>query len=179
MNSKLKYLPNSITVLRIIGSVALLFAKPLSLIFFIIYLIAGISDILDGFISRKFNLTSKLGAKLDSIADLIFYASMLIKILPILWVKLHKLIWVFVAIVIIIRLLAYIVSAIKFRCFASSHSILNKITGFVVFSAPFALLLSFYEPICWFICFMCFISSLIELIKYIFSNSNTKINNQA
>nr|WP_295734419.1 CDP-alcohol phosphatidyltransferase family protein [uncultured Intestinibacter sp.] len=29
----------------------------------------GILDVLDGFIARKFNVTSKLGAKLDSIPD--------------------------------------------------------------------------------------------------------------
>ena len=35
----------------------------------LIFLIAGISDVVDGYIARKYNMTSKLGAVLDPLAD--------------------------------------------------------------------------------------------------------------
>ena len=42
--------------------------KPLSTLFLTIYVLTGISDVLDGAIARKYTTTSELGAKLDSIA---------------------------------------------------------------------------------------------------------------
>ena len=70
MNEKLKNLPNSITVMRMVGTVSLLFTKPMSLCFYIVYTITGLTDVLDGFFARKFKVTSDFGAKLDSIAAL-------------------------------------------------------------------------------------------------------------
>ena len=35
----------------------------------LIFLVAGISDVADGYIARKYNLTSKFGAILDPLAD--------------------------------------------------------------------------------------------------------------
>ena len=77
-----KSLPNYITFCRIIGSILLLFLKPFSIAFFAIYSICGISDLLDGYIARSTKTTSEFGAKLDSIADLSFYAVMFLKIFP-------------------------------------------------------------------------------------------------
>ena len=49
MQEKLKNLPNSITVMRMVGTVSLLFTKPMSLLFYIVYCITGLVDVLDGF----------------------------------------------------------------------------------------------------------------------------------
>jgi len=49
--------------------------------FLILYVICGLSDVLDGIIARKTNTTSNFGAKLDTIADFIFVTILLIKIL--------------------------------------------------------------------------------------------------
>ncbi|MDS1003847.1 CDP-alcohol phosphatidyltransferase family protein [Clostridium sporogenes] len=51
----MKNIPNLITMIRILGITVLVFIRPFSEIFFIIYLICGISDILDGMIARKMN----------------------------------------------------------------------------------------------------------------------------
>lgn len=67
----MKSIANYISISRILLVLALIFIEPLSTTFYIIYFISGISDILDGFIARKYNVTSTLGEKLDSIADLI------------------------------------------------------------------------------------------------------------
>mgnify|MGYP000872838912 CR=1 FL=1 len=67
-------LPNLITIFRII-------LVPIFLILFhsdlenrvlysgLVFLLAGASDVLDGYIARKYDLTSKLGAVLDPLAD--------------------------------------------------------------------------------------------------------------
>ena len=74
-----------ITLVRIAGTMALIFLRPLSAIFYWIYTLAGVTDALDGWIARKTKTASEFGARLDSIADLFFYAVMLVRIFPILW----------------------------------------------------------------------------------------------
>jgi CDP-diacylglycerol--glycerol-3-phosphate 3-phosphatidyltransferase len=70
----LDQLPNQITVARMATVPLLLFLYPLNIknlkVFCgFIFMLAALSDWLDGFIARKFNLESKIGALLDPIAD--------------------------------------------------------------------------------------------------------------
>lgn len=64
-------LPNFITILRFLMAPAVVYALLLGAMMpaFIIFIIAGISDGVDGFIARQFNQQSELGAYLDPIAD--------------------------------------------------------------------------------------------------------------
>ena len=79
MKEKLLTPPNICTMLRIVGTVGLLLIRPLTLPFYLLYTFCGITDVLDGTIARATNSTSEFGARLDSIADLIFYAVMIVK----------------------------------------------------------------------------------------------------
>ena len=106
---KHKNLPNLITSIRIIGTAAMLFMKPLSRTFLITYAIAGMTDVLDGFIARKMGTISDFGSKLDSVADLLLYFVMLVKIFPVMWVTLPNVIWFVVAAIVAVRFCAYIV----------------------------------------------------------------------
>lgn len=76
----MKNVPNEITIFRILLSISLFFIKPFSSLFLVIYLLCGFSDMIDGYIARKMNATSKLGAILDSIADVVFIISAAITI---------------------------------------------------------------------------------------------------
>ena len=174
MKEKIKYIPNFITALRIVGTASLLLTKPMSLWFYVVYLFTGLTDILDGFIARKFKLTSDFGAKLDSVADLLFYAVMLIMIFPVLLKKLPAAIWWGVALVLCLRLAAYITAAVKFRRFSSTHSILNKITGACVFAIPFIMKLPFAVPVCWAVCFVGGLGSFEELVRHLKNHSYSK-----
>ena len=136
-SSKIKHLPNIISSFRLIGAVCMIFTRPFSKWFFILYLFCGISDLVDGFIARATHNTSALGAKLDSIADLSFNAIMLIKIFPTLWERLPYGIWIAVASIVLLRIISYSTVAIKKHDFASLHTYLNKLTGFAVFTIPF------------------------------------------
>ena len=75
---------NLITIFRILASAALLFCPALSPAFFAVYIFAGITDMLDGFVARKIGTASDFGAKLDTVADLALIAVCLCKLLPIL-----------------------------------------------------------------------------------------------
>jgi len=61
-----------------------LLVKPLSVGFYIIYLICGTSDVLDGYIARKYKTSDSYGAALDSIADFVFFGIMLFVFIPII-----------------------------------------------------------------------------------------------
>ncbi|MBQ7335678.1 MAG: CDP-alcohol phosphatidyltransferase family protein [Clostridia bacterium] len=173
----LKNIPNIITSLRIVGTGCLLFFKPLSVWFYIAYAFTGLTDVLDGYIARKTKTTSELGAKLDSIADLLFYAVMLLKVFPMLWELLPTGLWITVAAVLAVRLCAYITAFAKYHRFASLHTYMNKLTGAAVFLVPFLLLTPIPLPLCWCVCGIAVLSSMEELLIHIFRteyHSNAK-----
>lgn len=90
--------PNLITLLRIGLCIGLIWTKPLSSLFIIIYVVAILSDVIDGAIARHYNLMSELGAKLDSLADLILFLIISFKLFPLIeWQG-----WFVVGIVIVI-----------------------------------------------------------------------------
>lgn len=150
----------------------LLFLKPMKMWFFIVYTFTGITDALDGWVARKTNTISSFGSKLDSIADLMLYSIMLIKVFPVMWVVLPVAIWYVVAVVLILRVSAYIIAAVKYRRFASEHTFLNKLTSASVFTVPYILLSSWAVPICWTICILGGIASAEEVIIHIFGKKN-------
>ncbi len=155
---------NFITMLRIVGTFILLFIKPLSTAFFTIYTLTGITDVLDGFIARITHTASKFGAKLDSVADMSFYAVMLIKILPVLKSKISMQLQLAVVIILIVRICSYVLAAVKYRQFASLHTILNKLCGFGVFCVPYASILPFAVTIYWVVCGIAALAAAEELV---------------
>lgn len=68
-------IPNLLSILRMILVIPLLYSALTNqkTLFLIIFIIGGLTDILDGAIARKFKKTTELGSKLDSIADYIFF----------------------------------------------------------------------------------------------------------
>lgn len=116
-------------------SIMLAVIETFSITFYIIYIYCGISDMLDGFIARKSKNESELGASLDSVSDIIFVIVAMIKILPILNLTNEIIIWG-VAIV-FIKIVNVTCSYIYYKKIVLPHTIANKITGFILFIAPF------------------------------------------
>lgn len=76
-------IPNQLTLLRIllIPVFVLVFYLPFAgsnLIAFAVFAVAAITDILDGYLARKLNQTSSLGAFLDPVADKLMVAVVLV-----------------------------------------------------------------------------------------------------
>ena len=158
---------NAITALRIICAAVLIFLKFPEAAFIAIYSVTGITDAFDGWIARRTGTAGKFGSTLDSIADLLFYSVSLIKILPVLWRTLHVSVWYAVAVILLIRFSAYVAAAIRFRRFASIHTILNKATGVAVFLLPYAVLLSWETVYCWIVAVLALFSSTEEFIIHL------------
>lgn len=160
---------NTITSIRILGTLCLLFTKPFTKEFFIIYTICGLSDVFDGLVARMTKTVSEFGAKLDSAADLSFYAVMVLKIFPDLIETLPFKIWYAVTIIVMLRLISYMTVAIKYKRFASMHTKLNKITGFAIFLIPYMLKSEIGIPYCITACVISAISTVHEVILHITS----------
>ena len=127
----MKHLPNIITALRIVGSIGLLFCNVPGWQFWTLYAICGISDMVDGWLARILHVQSKTGSVLDSIADLVFVACCAIKLLPIL--SIPSWLWIWAGIIVIIKIVNLISSLIIFKKFYLTHTIANKLTGFLLF----------------------------------------------
>ena len=114
---------------------SLLFIDPLSALFFIYYSICGISDVLDGYVARKTNTVSKSGAILDSVADFILVAVMLILFIPMLILDWWQIYWI--SAIALIRCASLLIGFIKYRALSLLHTYANKGTGFILFCFPF------------------------------------------
>lgn len=140
--------PNIITSLRIIGAISLAFMPKFTVWFYTVYLLCGFTDVIDGFIARRFKCESQLGAKLDSIADLLFYSITVVRFLPLMLEKLNSYVWIALLSVVGIRLISYAVAAVKYHRFAAIHTYLNKFTGFIVFLLPVLINQTFFSAYC-------------------------------
>lgn len=162
-----RYLANLITLLRIVGTAVLLFLPLFSVPFYAVYTLTGVTDVLDGAVARATGTAGEFGAKLDSVADLFFYTVLLLRLIRYLIWLLPPFIWWLVAGILLIRLGAYAVAAVKYHRFATLHTYLNKLTGFSLFLLPYFLLLPFGKIYCFIVCAIGFLASLEELILHL------------
>ena len=125
---------NILTISRIILSVLLLCTHPFSYSFYILYVLCGLTDAVDGFIARKTGSASEPGAKLDTAADFDFVVVCLIKLLPFIELPIHLLIWT--VIIALIKIINIISGFIVQKKFVAAHTILNKVTGAMLFVLP-------------------------------------------
>ena len=125
---------NSITVSRMLFSLALLVLPSRSLPFAVLYLLCGVTDVMDGFVARKLHTESEKGAMLDSIADLIFAVVYAVKILPILKIPLW--IWIWTAIIAVTKIICIVIASKRVHRLEIEHSLGNKLTGLLLFLLP-------------------------------------------
>ena len=92
---------------------------------------------IDGTIARKMGSVSEFGARLDTVADLIFMLVCSIKIL--LRMKISIWLWVWIGFIALIKIFNIIFVFIRKKKLISIHSVLNKITGFILFLLPLTL----------------------------------------
>ena len=130
---------NVITGLRILVSVAFLFCPVFSPIFYVMYLIAGLSDMADGIIARKTNSVSEFGSRFDSIADFVFVAVCLIKILPVMDIPIWLYVWT--AVIALIKIINIISGYVMQKRYAALHTTMNKVTGMMLFMLPLTLII--------------------------------------
>ena len=128
---------NIITGIRMVLSGALLFCPALSPTFYALYITAGFSDVIDGAVARKTCTTSESGSRLDTIADIVFAAVSLVKLLPVLSVPIWLNIWI--AIIAFIKAANIAAGYVRQKKFLSVHSAINKVAGALLFAFPLTL----------------------------------------
>ena len=125
---------NGITVSRMLFSLLLFGFSPSSVPFTVLYFLCGVTDVLDGFLARKLHTESKIGERLDSVADLFFAVAYVIRLLPILRVPAWILIWT--ALIAGFKLFGILKKSKRERKLYIAHSFLNKLTGLLLFLLP-------------------------------------------
>lgn len=151
---------NFITTIRVLCSLALVFCMPLSLPFYAFYTAAGSSDILDGLIARKTNTATRFGAKLDALADIVFAAVVLIKLLPILELPLWIIIWV--GVIALIKAVNIVIGFVRNHTLTAVHSVINKVTGVLVFILPFTIQIIDIRYTAPFVCLVATVAAIME-----------------
>lgn len=92
---------------------------------------------IDGTIARKTNSVSTFGSRLDTIADFIFVSAALFKLLPVM--NIPKWLWIWIVIIAVIKIANIISGFVCKKRFAAEHTVMNKITGLLMFLLPFTL----------------------------------------
>lgn len=159
---------NIITLSRIAILPPLVLAQGNITLFCTLYVICGMTDALDGWIARRTGTQSVLGAKLDSVADLLFFAAVFFWC----WVRLGPSIHPFLPWIILtaaIRGINLAIAAGKYRTFAILHTWGNKLTGFLLFFTPFLIAFQLY-PWLWPVCALAVLSAGEELILLLVSD---------
>jgi CDP-diacylglycerol--glycerol-3-phosphate 3-phosphatidyltransferase len=127
----MKSLPNAISALRFLGAVCLLFFGVESCAFWVIYFVCGLSDMADGYLARKFGCESKVGALLDSLADLVFVVCCCFKLIPAL--AFPKWLWIWGGVIVVIKVINQISALVMYKKCVFPHTIANKVTGVLLF----------------------------------------------
>ena len=99
-------------------------------LFSIFITISLVSDILDGLIARLFNQKTRIGARLDSYADLGTYILAFLAIYLFKWNEIEPyalMIYIFATVMI----LSYLVVFIKFKGLIGLHTYMFKVTGYM------------------------------------------------
>ncbi len=125
---------NTITFFRIAAGIVLLFCPVFSCAFYVFYIAAGLSDMLDGFVARKTDTVSKPGARLDTIADFVLVVVCLIRLLPVLSIPAWLYVWI--GIIALIKAVNIVSGFAVQRKFVAVHSVMNKATGALLFLLP-------------------------------------------
>lgn len=165
--SKWRNVPNCISGFRIAGTLCLLFMEPFSPVFYGLYALCGLSDALDGWIARKTHSTSQLGSRLDSIADLLLYTLILLRIFPVLWTRLPRWIWYLVGTALVLRAFSYGIVAVRYHRFAAIHTYLNKAGGLSVFLVPFFVTTPADTAYCTAVCLVAIVAAAEELLIHL------------
>jgi CDP-diacylglycerol--glycerol-3-phosphate 3-phosphatidyltransferase len=116
-------------------AVSLFFFVPFSAAFIGVYVVAVLTDTVDGFFARRFNAQTKLGSDLDTLADFLLVGITLIRIVPTM--DFNVLSIVIVVSIFALKVFALLVSYIKYKQVISLNTYLSKLLAVVAFAFPF------------------------------------------
>ena len=127
-------LANAITCIRIFCAAGLIFCPAFSAWFYTLYLTGGISDVLDGIAARHLGKESRSGARLDTIADIVFTAAVIIKLVPAVDIPAWIILWILC--IAAIKCAGIISGFVIHKRFLPEHTVMNKVCGALLFALP-------------------------------------------
>ena len=89
---------------------------------------------IDGIVARRTNCATQFGARLDTVSDFVFLSVALIKFVPHLHIPVW--LWIWIGIIAMIKLGNAALGFVRTKKFISHHTVLNKITGLLLFFLP-------------------------------------------
>ena len=128
---------NALTGFRLLCALGLLFCPMGSAAFYALYLLAGLSDMLDGTVARKMHTASDFGAKFDTAADFAFFAAVLGKLAIHLTIPIW--LWIWTGAIFLLKIATLMTGLVRKRQLVVQHTVLNKITGLALFLLPLTL----------------------------------------
>jgi CDP-diacylglycerol--glycerol-3-phosphate 3-phosphatidyltransferase len=126
-----KNIPNIISLSRIALSFSLFFVAQQPVFVFWIIVACGVTDALDGFLARRLHCESDLGARLDSLGDLLFFSALVLYVVRYQMDAIQKYLLGIYAIF-LIKTISLVVCTIKNHTTYSLHTYGNKLTGILV-----------------------------------------------
>ena len=120
-------LPNLVSFVRILMAPVLLYLAidQQAMTFIGVLLFTGFTDVLDGYLARRLNLVSQLGAKLDSWGDFFIYSTMAVSAW-LLWPDIIVREQIYVIMIVCSFTLPVLIGLIKFRKLTSYHTLSVK-----------------------------------------------------
>ena len=167
-----RHIPNAVTALRLLCTAAMFAINADFSLFWFLYALCGISDVLDGALARKLRAESRLGSRLDSIADLAFTAVCAVQLLPQL--HLPPGLWICIAVIAALQISAIIAARHRHCSPEQHHSAANRLAGLLLFCALPLYQLPNWDILAFLLCPLAFFASVQQLIIILRSNGGTK-----
>ena len=143
----MKHIPNILSATRIALCLPLLLADAMTVPFWVLYVIAGTTDMLDGFLARRWGVEGKFGARLDSLADFVFVLAVGYKLFP--WPKLPTALWMMIGVIALVKTVNAISSYVVKHKIEFLHTKANKLTGLLLFIGMMAIGQSYFVSVAW------------------------------
>lgn len=164
----LKNIPTGLIYLRlllgfVLIGLTLIHVKAYSTIAIYIICLGLLSDIFDGIIARYLNVSSEKLRRMDSTVDMVFWLFVTVSA----FVKYPGFVhenFLQIGIVIVLEIISYIISFIKFKKEVATHAILSKIWALLLFATLLQIISSGTSGLLFQLCFYAGVASRMEII---------------
>ena len=147
VKNAMRRIPNILSTSRIALCLPLLLVDAMTVPFWVLYVIAGTTDMVDGFLARRWGVDSRFGARLDSLADFVFVLAAGYKLFP--YLKLPATLWLLIGLIALVKASNAIGSYIVKHRIEFLHTKANRLTGFLLFVGVMTIGQSFFIPVAW------------------------------
>lgn len=127
----IKNIPNILSLSRIVLAFGMFFVAGKPMVLFWVIVVSGITDALDGFLARRLHCESDLGARLDSLGDLLFFSALVLYAVQYQMQIIQSYI-VGIYAIFVIKTLSLVICTIRNQTTYSLHTYGNKLTGILV-----------------------------------------------